>query len=249
MQNSVINFKEDPKKMLDFITDVVVNEVELDDTTWGEIKESHSAVLKLDKVTLFKYFMDMYEQGDRIKTMELLFNSGIVSSLFKYKCIFDDQIKELCEDIVTKEDFFCIMSSNNHEGFSKVFNTKTDIKRGIKAIGSVFKGIEALGVDIMNEGKHRLIAFDAMRISKSVRDSGIIPKFMQNALQSLDGETYPIDNSDIPVKKDDLLNLGITKDNVVKKILNNILISVLMGEYPMDKDILLEMVRRGRITS
>ena len=69
---------------------------------------------------------------------------------------------------------------------------------------------------------------------------------MQRALESLDGEKYPTSIKEFPIKGSDLKEFGIT-GNAVSGTLNNLIIAVMTNKFPMDKDILLEMVRRGLV--
>jgi len=188
----------------------------------------------------------IYKDGDVVEGIKLFFNSGIATSLFRHKCVFDAEIEMLAEDVESREDFFTVICFNNHKTFSKILKGDPTTVKGIKAIGGVFKGIEGLGYDVTNEGNHRLIAFDALKVSSTVRESGIIPKFMQRALESLDGEKYPTSIKEFPIKGSDLKEFGIT-GNAVSGTLNNLIIAVMTNKFPMDKDILLEMVRRGLV--
>lgn len=246
MIKRALEFKNNPIEMVNIIAGSAINGVDIPEETWEEIKEERSNILKVNGEDITRVLDTIYESGDKIKGIRLFFESGMATSLFQHKCVFDEEIEMLAEDIQTREDFFTILCFNNHETFRRVLGGDSKTVKGIKAIGGVFKGIEGLGYDVSNEGKHRLIAFDAMKVSETVKESGIIPKFMQRALQTLDGDKYPTSIKEFPVKGSDLKDMGV-KGHEVSDTLNRLLISVMTDRFPMDKDVLLEMVRRDLV--
>jgi len=171
-------------------------------------------------------------------------DTGLATSLFKKKREFDDEIKLLAEDIKSIADFYSIICYNDHDAYKKVFNGSIDIAKGIKAIGSVFIGISEMGMNLTDEGRYRLIGYDAMKISKSISESGVIPSFMQKAIASLDNKTYPKCPKDFPVKGVDLKSVKNIKDSEIQDVIQTMVIAVMLDKYPLDKEVLLEVYRR-----
>ena len=174
----------------------------------------------------------------------MLFDCGIIATMFRKKGEFDDDMKILSEDVKSIDDFYSIICHNDFTIFKKALNGPPEIAKGIKAIGSVFIGVSEMGLNLTDEGIYRLIGYGAMNVSNRVANSGVIPGFMQKAILSLDNATYPKCSKDFPVKVKDIKIVKPIKESELKDTIQTMVISVMNDKLPLDKEVLLEMYRR-----
>ena len=239
------DIKKNPLIILDRIIESMVHDIEICGDELTLIKDNRSLLLK-SKGSDIKDRLDvMFNLNLHVECIKKLFDCGIIATLFKKKGNFDEDMELLSQDIKSIDDFYSIICHNDFSVYKKNLNGDSEIAKGIKAIGSVFVGVSEMGLNLTDESVYRLIGYGAMNVSNRIINSGVIPGFMQKAISSLDNTTYPKCAKDFPVKARDIRSIKYIKESELKDVIQTMVISVMSGKFPLDKEVLLEVYRRG----
>jgi tRNA nucleotidyltransferase/poly(A) polymerase len=218
----------------------------IEDTTWKSMVDNHTKITTISGERILEELDKIYYKGNRTEGIRLFIESGLSTSIFKHKTVFNEGIDLIAPDILSRADFYAVICSSNPDKFRNVLKGDVHTGKTIKAIRYCFEQFSNLGENLRSEPHHRIIAYDALNISDSVGESGILPSLIKKALLTLDGITYPRVRTDLAINGDDVRELGF-EGKEIGDTLQLALQSVMFDQLPNDKDVLLEIIKRKKL--
>ena len=242
-------FADDPLRMLRCIQFSSRFGFKIDQTTWDSILENQMKIRTISGERILEEMDKIFFKGDIKLGLQLLESSGLRKCIFKHvnKDKKDDALDLMINNIKTREDFYAVICSSNHEVFKTTLKGDAMTAKGIKAIKFAFDNFAALGPNMMSEPHHRMIAFESIKVSESIIESMMIPGMVRRAMLTLDGATFPRTRKDLAINGEDVKALNLFKEKDIGKVIQLALQTVMFEDAPNDKDILLEIIKRNKL--
>ncbi len=239
-------FLDDALRMIRAIQFAARFDFKIEDTTWNAIVENKTKIVSISGERILEELDKIYYKGNRTEGIRLFIESGLSTSVFQHKTVFEEGIDLVAPDILSRADFYAVICSSNPDKFRNILKGDVITGKAIKAIRHTFEHFSNLGPNLRSEPHHRMIAYEALNISESISESGIIPSLIKRALVTLDGKTYPRVRTDLAINGDDLRELGF-EGKGIGDTLKLALQSVMFDQLPNDKDVLLEIIKRNKL--
>jgi tRNA nucleotidyltransferase/poly(A) polymerase len=238
-------FSDDPLRMLRIIGFASRFDFTIEPETMKMIQGNASRIKEIPSERILTEFDKIVKKGDKFMGADLLVKSGLFQQIFGSNVGINkadpwNQIKTIAE-------FLFMLSKdvidNVPEFYLKRFggkDAKSDIIfRETKAIDYAFKNS-----NVRNNFEARAIASNVYTMFPQALQSQILPQSIKNAAQELLQGKYPKNRTELAVRGDDLVALGL-KHAQVGDTINMMLLKVFSDKVKNNKEDLLALVNSG----
>lgn len=238
-------FADDPLRMLRAIQFASRFGFEIEANTWEQIIENKSKIKKVSGERILTEFDKIFKKGNIRKGVTLWMESGMSKEFFNADIPFDRDIIDTIDEIQTWGDLMMVICGGRPDRFKMKFKGDVKTYKELNAISFCFAQFAALGQNMMSEAHHRMIAFDMFKMSETSHESGLIPGRIKEAIKDLNTDTYPKTQKELAINGNDLLKEGI-KGKDISMTFNLTLFGIFQDKIMNDKDVILEVIRRGK---
>lgn len=188
---SVKSFIEDPLRMMRILGFASRFNFSIEINTLSLITKHNSDIKRITGERILDELDKIYYKGDIKYGIKLLYETGL------YYYIFGNNTPEysLIDKINTREDFYYIVCGS--EQF------KDTLKGDLKTL----KGIKAIEL-IKSQHETNEIIFNAIQVSDTILDSGLLSEIGNNIIKDFKSGKYPLSIKELDITGEELIELG-----------------------------------------